>query len=58
VEFHRRDSFQDVPLPDAYERLLHDASRFTREDEVDLAWKLIDYVINSWAAPTAPILAA
>jgi glucose-6-phosphate 1-dehydrogenase len=49
-------------LPDAYERLildaLHgDASLFTRSDEIELAWSLIDPILHGWAGPHAPVLA-
>jgi glucose-6-phosphate 1-dehydrogenase len=44
-------------LPDAYERLLvdainGDASQFTRSDEVENAWKLIDPIQQAWDADT------
>ena len=53
MEFHYRESFGDGPLPDAYERLLldalnGDASLFTRSDEIETAWQLIDPVLRSW----------
>jgi glucose-6-phosphate 1-dehydrogenase len=40
-------------LPEAYERLildamLGDATLFTREDEVDEQWKLVDAIVGSW----------
>ncbi len=40
-------------LPEAYERLildamLGDATLFTREDEVDEQWKLVDAVVGAW----------
>lgn len=58
MEFHYRDSFKDTALPDAYERLLldalvGDASLFTREDEIELSWKLIDYILRGWETPQA-----
>ncbi|MDR4508159.1 MAG: glucose-6-phosphate dehydrogenase [Candidatus Brocadiaceae bacterium] len=48
-------------LPDAYERLildaLHgDASLFTRSDEIELAWKIIDPILEGWSRKQAPIL--
>ena len=51
--FHYRDSYPINAIPDAYERLLLDAlngdsSLFIREDEIELAWKLIDPVIEGW----------
>ncbi len=53
MEFHYRSSFGDGPLPDAYERLLldalnGDASLFTRSDEIETAWSLIDPVLAAW----------
>lgn len=58
MEFHYRSSFGDGPLPDAYERLLldamnGDASLFTRSDEIELAWQLIDAVLQGWESPQA-----
>jgi glucose-6-phosphate 1-dehydrogenase len=58
MEFHYRDSFKGTALPDAYERLLQDAllgdpALFTREDEIELSWKLIDYVLRGWETPQA-----
>jgi len=40
-------------LPEAYERLildamLGDATLFTREDEVDEQWKLVDVIVGGW----------
>ncbi len=57
MDFHYRDAFKG-DIPEAYERLLldalkGDASLFTRRDEIELAWGLIDplvrYVGSSWA---------
>jgi len=61
MEFHYRSSFGDGTLPDAYERLLldaltGDASLFTRSDEIETAWQLIDPVIAGWETPDAPPL--
>ena len=61
MEFHYRSSFGDGALPDAYERLLldalnGDASLFTRSDEIEAAWQLIDPILESWEAPAAPPL--
>jgi glucose-6-phosphate 1-dehydrogenase len=49
-------------LPDAYERLildaLHgDASLFTRSDEIELAWSLVDPILQGWQSKYAPSLA-
>jgi len=61
MEFHFRDSFGDDALPDAYERLLMDAlngdaSLFTRADEIEAAWRLIDPILRGWESPHAPPL--
>ncbi len=55
MEFHYADSFGEGPLPDAYERLLldalmGDASLFTRSDEIEAAWKIIDPLDEGWSA--------
>lgn len=61
MEFHFRDSFGDGALPDAYERLLldalnGDASLFTRGDEIEAAWRIIDPILRGWESPHAPPL--
>ena len=48
-------------LPDAYQRLLldaaaGDASLFARSDEVELAWSIIDPILEAWKSPAAPPL--
>jgi glucose-6-phosphate 1-dehydrogenase len=53
MEFHYADSFGKTAIPEAYERLLldtitGDASLFTRADEVEAAWGLIDPIIEAW----------
>ena len=63
MEFHYRSSFGDEPLPDAYERLLldalnGDASLFTRSDEIEMAWRLIDPILNNWAVTDNPPVVA
>jgi glucose-6-phosphate 1-dehydrogenase len=52
-------------VPEAYERLildamLGDATLFTREDEVEEQWKLVDAIVGAWSrdAPTFPDYAA
>jgi glucose-6-phosphate 1-dehydrogenase len=45
--------------PEAYERLLHDAllgdaTLFTRADEVEAAWRVVDPVLAAWAAEGEP----
>ncbi len=44
-----------VDSPDAYETLLLDAmvgdpSLFTRNDEVERAWEILDPILNTWSA--------
>lgn len=63
MEFHYRATFQGEALPDAYERLLldallGDASLFTRSDEIELAWGLVDPLIKSWehSPETSPLV--
>ena len=53
MEFHYEDSFGKSAIPESYERLLldtltGDASLFTRADEVETAWGLIDPIITTW----------
>ena len=48
-------------MPDAYQRLLldalnNDASLFARNDEVELAWQIIDPIINAWRGGSGPKL--
>jgi glucose-6-phosphate 1-dehydrogenase len=61
MQFHYAESFEDVEIPDSYERLLldalaGDASLFTRADEVETAWGLIDPIIRAWASGEQPPL--
>jgi glucose-6-phosphate 1-dehydrogenase len=62
MEFHYRESFKGAELPDAYERLLldalnGDAALFTRSDEIEMAWQLIDPIARGWQSSDAPPLA-
>jgi glucose-6-phosphate 1-dehydrogenase len=46
--------------PEAYERLIMDAMRgdatlFTRDDEVEAQWRIIDPILGSWAASSDPV---
>ncbi len=60
MEFHYRDAFGDGALPKAYERLLLDAMNgdpalFTRSDEIEMAWQLIDPILAGWnTSPLRP----
>jgi glucose-6-phosphate 1-dehydrogenase len=62
MEFHYADSFGKTALPESYERLLldtiiGDASLFTRADEVETAWGLIDPILETWdsSSKTQPL---
>jgi glucose-6-phosphate 1-dehydrogenase len=62
MEFHYAESFGPTAIPEAYERLLldalqGDASLFTRADEVEMAWGLIDPIIEAWEMHQTPPLA-
>ena len=58
MDFHYRTSFH-ITLPDSYERLLldalaGDASLFTRSDEIEACWRLVDPVIQGWEREGIP----
>ncbi|MBN2117838.1 MAG: glucose-6-phosphate dehydrogenase [Anaerolineales bacterium] len=60
MEFHYADSFGKTAIPEAYERLLldimtGDASLFTRADEVETAWGLIDPILRAWDSQKQPL---
>ena len=60
MEFHYADSFGKTAIPESYERLLldtitGDASLFTRADEVETAWGLIDPILDAWKGTTQPL---
>ncbi len=62
MEFHHAEHFGAGALPDAYERLLldalkGDASLFARADEIELAWSIIDPVLELWEGESPPPLA-
>jgi glucose-6-phosphate 1-dehydrogenase len=62
MEFHYAEDFGAAALPEAYERLLldamqGDASLFARADEIELAWGIIDPILEGWEQPDAPPLA-
>jgi len=46
--------------PEAYERLITDAMRgdatlFTRDDEVEAQWAIVDPILETWAADDSPL---
>ncbi len=58
MDFTYGSAFQ-VDSPDAYETLildalLGDASLFTRADEVEEAWSIVDPIVEAWAEMPAP----
>jgi glucose-6-phosphate 1-dehydrogenase len=62
MEFHYAEAFGPTAIPESYERLLldaiqGDASLFTRADEVETAWGLIDPVLQTWESLQTPPLA-
>jgi glucose-6-phosphate 1-dehydrogenase len=61
MDFHYADDFGPGALPDAYERLLldaleGDASLYTRADAIELAWQVVDPIVQSWEAAGSPPL--
>jgi glucose-6-phosphate 1-dehydrogenase len=60
MEFHYGTSFMSES-PEAYERLIMDAMRgdatlFTRNDEIEALWGIIDPILSAWGADrTSPI---
>jgi len=62
MEFHYAEAFGQTAIPESYERLLldalqGDASLFTRADEVETAWALIDPILQTWEKHQTPPLA-
>jgi glucose-6-phosphate 1-dehydrogenase len=60
MEFHYADSFGKTSIPESYERLLLDAlageaSLFTRADEAETAWSLIDPILELWDSKKTPL---
>ena len=58
MEFSYGSAFGEAG-PDAYERLLLDVLRgdptlFTRRDEVEAAWWIVQPILDVWSAPDAP----
>jgi glucose-6-phosphate 1-dehydrogenase len=56
MEFHYGTSFMSES-PEAYERLIMDAMRgdatlFTRNDEIEALWGIIDPILSAWGADT------
>ena len=54
TEFHYRSAFKDQAIPEAYERLLHDAlegdaSLFIRSDHIEEAWRIVEPLLEGQA---------
>ncbi len=59
LDFSYREGFREV-APEAYERLLldvlhGDATLFIREDEVDVAWQIVQPILDSISAGALPV---
>jgi glucose-6-phosphate 1-dehydrogenase len=59
LQFHYRDAYADLPIPESYERLLQDAlngdaSLFMRSDEIERAWEIVDPLLAALERPDAP----
>jgi glucose-6-phosphate 1-dehydrogenase len=60
MDFRYAETWQ-VKLPEAYERLLMDVMRgdsslFTRSDEVEAAWRIVEPALQAWQLdPTLPV---
>ena len=53
MDFHYKD-LTNIRVPSAYERLLHDvmlgdSTLFSRDDEVETAWKFLEPIQRAWA---------
>ncbi len=61
MDFHYADDFGPHAIPEAYERLLLDAlqgdpSLYTRADAIELAWGLMDPILQGWEQAGTPPL--
>lgn len=59
MEFHYRNAFANIRIPEGYERLLQDslngdASLFMRSDEIERSWELIEPFLIASEASHAP----
>jgi glucose-6-phosphate 1-dehydrogenase len=62
MEFDYARAFGPSAVPEAYERLLldaiqGDASLFTRADESEMAWSLLEPILHTWEQKEKPALA-
>jgi glucose-6-phosphate 1-dehydrogenase len=61
MEFHYAEDFAGIAIPGAYERLLldaiqGDAALFSRSDEIERAWSIVDPILKSWESGDGPPL--
>jgi glucose-6-phosphate 1-dehydrogenase len=61
MTFSYREVFGKNAIPEAYELLLMDAlqgdaSLFTRNDEIEAAWRIVDPIIDGWSKADTPPL--
>jgi glucose-6-phosphate 1-dehydrogenase len=61
MEFSYRKSFGEQLIPEAYERLILDAlngdpALFTRSDEIEALWEIVDPILKGWQTYEAPPL--
>jgi glucose-6-phosphate 1-dehydrogenase len=59
MEFTYKKAFGEQQIPEAYERLILDALHgdpvlFTRSDEIERLWTVIDPVLKGWKTGDAP----
>lgn len=59
MDFRYSTAFNGKEIPEAYERLLldalnGDASLFTRSDEIEALWTVIDPILKGWGTAKAP----
>jgi glucose-6-phosphate 1-dehydrogenase len=57
--FQYSTDFGEYEIPEAYERLLldalnGDASLFTRSDEIETLWRIVNPILEGWQTPQAP----
>ena len=62
LDFSYAESFGECQIPEAYERLLldalqGDAALFTRSDEIETLWGIIDPILKGWETSAAPPVA-
>ena len=60
MEFHYQSAFKEQAIPEAYERLLHDAlegdaSLFIRSDHIEEAWRIVEPLLGGQTTPRPQI---